>query len=160
MDRLDYEVLCDVSRKLNTAGIAFMVTGSVAMNYYAQPRMTRDIDLVVQLSEADGEKIIRLFEPEYYVSYRTLTQAIGRRSMFNLVHGETTIKVDFVVLKDTPYRQAEFRRRREIDIGTCQIWIVSCEDLILSKLVWAKDSKSEMQLKDVRNLLHVDHDQD
>jgi hypothetical protein len=32
-------------------------------------------------------------------------------------------------------------------------WIVSREDLILSKLVWAKDSGSELQRRDVRTLL-------
>jgi hypothetical protein len=33
------------------------------------------------------------------------------------------------------------------------MWFISPEDLIISKLLWAKDSLSEMQLKDVRNLI-------
>lgn len=33
------------------------------------------------------------------------------------------------------------------------MWIVSAEDLILSKLAWAKASRSEMQLRDVHQLL-------
>lgn len=40
----ELDVLRDVSHRLESAGIAFMLTGSMAMNYYAQPRMTRDID--------------------------------------------------------------------------------------------------------------------
>jgi hypothetical protein len=32
-------------------------------------------------------------------------------------------------------------------------WITSREDLILSKLVWARDTGSEMQLRDVRTLI-------
>jgi hypothetical protein len=49
MIETELDVLRDVSRRLESAGISFMLTGSVAMNYYAQPRMTRDIDLVVSL---------------------------------------------------------------------------------------------------------------
>jgi hypothetical protein len=33
------------------------------------------------------------------------------------------------------------------------VWIAAKEDLILSKLIWARDSGSELQLRDVRNLL-------
>jgi hypothetical protein len=40
----ELDILRDVSRRLDSEGIAFMLTGSVAMNYCAQPRMTRDID--------------------------------------------------------------------------------------------------------------------
>ena len=78
--------------------------------------------------------------------------------MFNLIHQDSVIKVDCIVLKDEPYRQEEFDRRREIAIGNARICVVSREDLILSKLFWARDSRSEMQLRDVRNLLSTDCD--
>jgi hypothetical protein len=132
------------------------VTGSVAMNYYAQPRMTRDIDLVVSLDEAQTETFLRLFEGEYYFDRESVKHAVSRRKMFNLIHYDAVIKIDFVVLKPDAYRQEEFARRKQINIGDFQTWIVSREDLILSKLFWAKDSRSEMQLSDVRNLLGHD----
>ena len=158
MIETELDVLRDISQRLEGAGIAFMLTGSVAMNYYAQPRMTRDIDLVVSLSEAQSEVFVRLFENEYYLDPQGITEAIVRRRMFNLIHTQAVIKVDCVVLKTDPYRQEEFARRRKISLGDFQTWIVSREDLILSKLFWAKDSKSEIQLRDVRNLLASDCD--
>jgi hypothetical protein len=33
------------------------------------------------------------------------------------------------------------------------MWMVSAEDLVLSKLLWARDSRSELQLRDVRSVL-------
>lgn len=45
----ELEVLKIVSEKLEAAHVPFMLTGSFAMAYYGQPRMTRDIDLVVYL---------------------------------------------------------------------------------------------------------------
>lgn len=149
----ELDILRDVSLRLESAGIAFMLTGSVAMNYYAQPRMTRDIDLVVALDEVQAETIVHLFEVDYYVDGQAVSRAIAQRSIFNLIHNETVIKVDCILLKSDAYRQEEFRRRQQVTLGDFQTWIVSREDLILSKLYWAKESRSEMQLRDVRNLL-------
>lgn len=149
----ELDVLRDVSLRLDGQGIEFMLTGSLAMNYYAQPRMTRDIDLVVALSETQTEAFVRLFESDYYLDKKHIANAISQRRMFNLIHNETVIKVDFVVLKSDSYRQEEFARRMAITLSNFQTWIVSREDLVLSKLVWAKDSKSEMQRRDIRNLL-------
>jgi hypothetical protein len=158
MIETELDVLRDVSQRLEGERIAFMLTGSVAMNYYAQPRMTRDIDLVVALNGTHTDTFVRLFETDYYLDRKTVRDAISRRGLFNIIHNETVIKVDCVVLKSDPYRQEEFARRMKITLGDFQTWIVSREDLILSKLLWTKDSESEMQLRDVRNLLNADCD--
>ena len=135
-----------------------MLTGSMAMNYYAQPRMTRDIDLVVKLASDQVDPLVSMFEAEYYVDRSAIARAIAQRSMFNLIHNETIIKLDCIVLKSDQYREEEFARRRLVSLGDFETWIVSREDLILSKLYWARDSKSELQLRDVKNLLTVDCD--
>jgi len=38
----EFEILKDILNKLNAASINYMLSGSFAMNYYSQPRMTRD----------------------------------------------------------------------------------------------------------------------
>ena len=130
-----------------------MLTGSMAMNYYAQPRMTRDIDVVVALRPGDAGRVVELFSPDYYVSRDAVDSSIAHQSLFNLIHQESVIKVDCIVRKQTNYRLTEFARRQRIQIQDFETWIVSKEDLILSKLFWAKDSRSEIQLGDVRNLV-------
>lgn len=154
----ELEVLKDVSSRLESAGIAFMLTGSTAMNYYAQPRMTRDIDLVVKLAAEQIDVVVDIFKEDYYVDRLAIRKAIAQRSLFNLIHNETIIKLDCIMLKDNPYRQEEFSRRRKVTLGNFQTWIVSREDLILSKLYWARDSRSELQFRDIKNLLTSDCD--
>jgi hypothetical protein len=61
--------------------------------------------------------------------------------------------VEFIVRKDSEYRQVEFARRRAVRIGDDATWIASQEDLVLSTLVWARDSGSELQQRDVLALL-------
>ena len=137
-----------------------MVTGSMAANFYATPRMTRDIDLVVELSETDIDRVVSLFQDEYYIDQAMVQQAIRNRSLFNMIHNALVVKVDCVVRKDTDYRREEFGRRRTVTIADQPMTIVAPEDLILSKLDWAKDSHSQMQLDDVRNLFRSVRDLD
>lgn len=158
MIQTELDVLRDVSQRLTAGEVAFMLTGSMAMNYYAQPRMTRDIDLVVKLASEQADLLVSMFENEYYVDRHAVARAIAQRSVFNLIHNEVIIKLDCIVLKSDQYRQEEFARRRLVTLGDFETWIVSREDLILSKLFWARDSKSELQLRDVKNLLTVDCD--
>jgi len=149
----ELDIVRDVSARLDGARIGYMLTGSMAMNYYAQPRMTRDIDVVVALRPADAARVVQSFSPDYYVSREAVDSSIAHQSLFNLIHNESVIKVDCIVRKQTEYRLTEFNRRQRIKIEDFETWIVSKEDLILSKLFWAKDSRSELQLRDVKNLV-------
>ena len=80
--------------------------------------------------------------------------------MFNLIHTESSIKVDCIVRKKEEYRLTEFERRQKIRLTDFDIYIVSKEDLIISKLIWFKDSNSELQKKDIKNLLVSGYDKD
>jgi hypothetical protein len=149
----ELDIVRDVSQKLDAAGIGFMLTGSLAMNFYAQPRMTRDIDIVVAVRREDAERLVRLFSPDYYISREAVEHAITHEMLFNVIHNESIIKVDFIVRKRSDYRLNEFSRRQRVKLNDVETWVVSKEDLILSKLFWAKDSRSEMQFRDVENLV-------
>ena len=123
----------------------------MAANVYAVPRMTRNIDLVIELSERDVDRVTSLFRQEYYIDHDMVQRAVRDHAMFNMIHNALVVKVDCVVRKETEYRQ--FARRRAVFVAGQRGFILSPEDLILSKLDWAKESRSQIQLDDVRNLL-------
>ena len=149
----ELELLFDVTRRLEEVGLDYMLTGSMALNHYAQPRMTRDIDIVIALLLKDLEILPSVFGEEFYFSEEAARGAVLAQSSFNVIHNESLIKVDFIVRKREDYRLAEFERRRRIEVQGHTMWIVSKEDLILSKLDWARESQSQRQLSDVENLL-------
>ena len=64
----ELEVLGIVSDRLSNAGIEFMLTGSFALAYYATPRMTRDLDLVVALEERNVDSLVAAFAPALRVA--------------------------------------------------------------------------------------------
>ena len=156
----EIDIVRDISHRFEQVGISYMLTGSMAMNYYAQPRMTRDIDVVIAIGQEDVDRVAVLFRPDYYVSEENIRESIAHESIFNLIHQESVIKVDCLIRKSSQYRLAEFERRQKIAIDDFITFIVTKEDLIISKLSWAKDSHSEIQLGDVRNLLATGYDID
>lgn len=152
-------VLKDVCHRLEAGGVEYMLTGSMALSFHAQPRMTRDVDMVIALTAGDVERFRSLFDGDYYVPEVVLSgpQAV---TMFNLLHVQSVVKIDFIVRKEDTYRRTEFDRRIRVPLLDFDCWIVSREDLILSKLVWAADTRSDFQLRDVRQLLDASCDWD
>ena len=149
----ELRILRDIVTRLDAVGIDYMLTGSVAMNCYAQPRMTRDIDLVAAFCLKDAEQIHNILGQDYYVSTDAARAAVLHQNSFNAIHQTTLIKVDFMVRKQEDYRLHEFTRRIRLQVADFEVWVVSKEDLILSKLHWASQSLSERQLADVENLI-------
>ncbi len=80
----ELDIVRDVSRKFEASGIPYMLTGSVAMSYYATPRMTRDIDVVVVVRKDDIDSLVKTFSDEYYISRTEIERAVGFESIFNL----------------------------------------------------------------------------
>ncbi len=145
--------LQDVCTRLDGAGIAYMLTGSLAMSFYARPRMTRDVDLVVALDSGAAECLTGALGADYHADADAIREAMRRARPWNILHMPSLVKIDLIPLKDTDYRRAEFDRRRKVQLAGIELWIVSIEDLILSKLEWSRDSHSEQQRRDVRMLL-------
>jgi hypothetical protein len=149
----ELDILKDVTGKFDKLGIQYMLTGSLAMSYYVQPRMTRDIDLVVEILPGMIERIEQIFKTDYYLSVDSIKDAVKNEFIFNLIHNKSSIKVDCIIRKNDTYRKIEFERRKKIQLADTNIFIVSKEDLVISKLFWIKESNSELQKSDVKNLL-------
>ncbi|MBI3889898.1 MAG: nucleotidyl transferase AbiEii/AbiGii toxin family protein [Candidatus Wallbacteria bacterium] len=130
--------LFDVTRVLDALEIAYMLTGSMALSLYVMPRMTRDLDLVVEIGSDQAQALCRALEATHCIDERKILDAIAHRFMFNVIRLEPPVKLDFVIRKSAPYRTMEFGRRRRMEIDGQALWVVSPEDLLLAKLFWAK----------------------
>ena len=153
---LPIKILHDFADKIERLKINYMLTGSMAMMSYSVYRFTADVDVVVELESRDAQKIIETFEPDYYVPHNSVRRAIDSRRMFNVIHRETAFKIDCVLKKNDAFQKNAFDNRKRIDFYGRDIWIITKEDLIISKLWWAKESRSEKQLNDVKNLISDD----
>ena len=145
-----------ITSALDQAGVAYMVTGSFASAYYGHPRATQDIDIVIAATEDQLRRFVQLFpENEYYVDLNAALQAHKRQSLFNLVDMLTGWKVDFIIRKSRPFSAEEFQRRTKVNLEDVDLFVASAEDVIISKLEWAKLAQSERQVDDAAGILRT-----
>jgi hypothetical protein len=152
------ETLRDFVERAGRLGIEYMVTGSFAMSAYGEIRYTRDIDIVVQLSEKDVPAIVNTFGSDYYVSESSVRRAINARSMFNMIRQPFGEKIDCIVQKTTDFARTSFERRRLATVSEVEFWTTTKEDLIIAKLDWSRETHSELQIRDIANLTSTEYD--
>jgi len=160
------EILSVTSRVIETLdklGIPYVVCGSIASSAFGLPRSTMDADIIVNLTEVQIPELISLLRDDFYIDAGAMRDAIKFQSSFNIIHYQTSCKIDCYILKRQPYEQIKFsRRRREYVLSEkCPMWyFLTPEDSILSKLQWYQISGgvSERQWRDIIGVLEVQGD--
>jgi len=145
-----------IIQKLEENQIQYMVVGSIAAMIYGEPRLTHDMDLVIDVALKDATKFESIFPgSEFYCPPpEVLVSEIIHRGQFNLIHHETGLKVDCIVRKETEHAKSEFQRRRKAPFWQgFEVMIASPEDIIIKKLDFYREGGSEKHLTDIRGIL-------
>ena len=149
------DLLKRITSKLSAKNIDYMLTGSIALNHYSLPRMTLDIDMVIELNKDNIAGFLSMFGNDYYYNLNTIHTEIERKGMFNLIDHKTGLKIDFIIRKESEYKQLEFSRRIRSRISDFEVFIVSPEDLIIAKIEWIQQLQSDKHITDIKNLLEI-----
>jgi hypothetical protein len=150
------QLLAEIVRDLDAAGIPHMVAGSVASTLHGEPRTTQDVDMVIDPRGGDLQAFAaNLDRDRFYVG--DWVGAFERRDQFNVIDTTTGAKVDLIFRKNRPFSQSEFDRRRAVTILGVLTFVATVEDTILAKLEWAGGG-SERQRRDVIGMLATQGD--
>jgi len=149
------EFLQSVVEKLQKAGIDYVICGSIAASFYGVERSTQDADIIINPTEEQLTNFFKLLGDAYYVNSDDAAEALNQRTMFNIIDVENIWKADLIIRKKTDFYAEEFRRKRKEEMLGKDFYILSPEDVILSKLLWAKQSRSELQYRDVMTILTI-----
>lgn len=151
--------LSTIIRIMDAAGVPHMLTGSLAAAYYATPRATQDIDLVIDAREEQIERVVDELTAEgLYVSREAALDAFRTQGQFNAIDPESGWKVDLIVRKDRPFSTTEFSRRASVQLLGIEVALTSIEDLIIAKLEWSQLGDSDLQRRDLVQLLDASWD--
>lgn len=134
--------------RLERADIDYMLAGSVGSSLHGRPRATQDVDIVIAPSMEQLHDFLASLGDSYYVSREAADQALQHHTTFNIIDMESGWKADLIIRKPRAFSREEFDRRRRVDLFEHRFWVVSPEDVILSKLEWIKGRESEVQYAD------------
>jgi len=157
-----------VTDVLEELGVPYAVGGSLASAFHGVMRATLDADLVANLLPEHVPPFVDALGESFYVDEVAVLEAVQSRTYFNLIHLDTTFKVDVFVAKSGSLDRAQLDRRQHERVSANPdryLYLITAEDTILVKLAWYHMGKevSERQWRDVLGVLAVqsnrlDHD--
>ena len=149
--------------RLEAAGISYMATGSIASIFYGEPRLTYDIDLVVQLQEKDIARLSGAFgSDEFYLPPVEVIRSEAKRETrghFNIIDFKGGVKADIYPLGSDSLNHWAFAHRRQYDYSGTILWIAPVEYVIIRKLQFYQEGKSEKHIRDIKSMLKISGDE-
>ncbi len=152
------EILQLVVSNLEKLNVDYMVGGSFASSVYGLARFTQDVDLIANLRPDQVDGFTRIFGREFYLDRGSIERALRTGTSFNIIHFESSFKVDFFILSKSKFKEEQFSRRllRRVNPDSdFEAYVQSPEDIILSKLEWYRrgGEASENQWRDVIGII-------
>jgi hypothetical protein len=140
---------------LDALHIPYMLVGSFSSNYYGIGRSTKDADFVIQLGSESLSDLAKhlgaAFRLDPQMTFETIT--LTRRHVLDVVG--IAFKIELFHLSDDPHDQERFRRRKRVKMLDHEINLPTVEDVIITKLRWALQTKRGKDTDDVRAVLAV-----
>jgi len=152
------EVALAVAGIFEQLQIRYTTGGSIASSLTGEPRSTVDIDMVVQLRDEQVDELVSRLERQFYVDADSLRRAVRDKGITNLIHHDTSVKVDLFVAGGTPIDEQQLERRRAVSIGANKsLYVHPPEDILLQKLRWYRKGgeASDRQWRDILGIVRV-----
>jgi hypothetical protein len=150
------ETFQEVLKKLEDNSLPYMIVGSLASMIYGEPRLTRDMDLVISISPIHTRLFKSMFpETEYYSPpHEILVQEIQNRGQFNIIHLATGLKIDFIICKTSEHAQEEFGRRTRLSlVEEMEVFVARVEDVMIKKLEYFREGGSQKHIGDIKGMI-------
>jgi hypothetical protein len=145
--------------RLNSLGVRYMVVGSIAGMMYGEPRLTNDVDIVLDLPATAAEPLCRLFPiDEFYcppIEIIRVELARAQRGHFNLIHHDTGFKADLYLRGHDLLNHWAMNAAVKTEIEGHIVWMAPPEYVIIGKLEFFREGRSQKHLRDIRGILLV-----
>ena len=154
-DLLKYAV-----QALERLGIPYALVGSFASSTWGESRFTQDIDLLIDLKPGQVESLCAAFPDEnFYVSRVAAEDAVDRHGQFNVIHPASGNKIDFMIAGPASWVRAQFERCKTVTLSPgFKLDVAAPEDVILGKLIYYQEGRSEKHLRDITGILKMSGD--
>jgi hypothetical protein len=147
---------------LNRGRVNYVVTGGLASVLYGHPRLTLDIDLVIQLEASDAEHFASLWpEDEFYCPPVEVIREEGARRTFghfNITHRESGMRADVYLAGNDDLQRWALDHSVAMKLEGETVQVAPIEYVIAFKLRYAREGGSDRHIRDVARVLQVNQD--
>lgn len=154
--------LATVAAALDDLNISWAVGGSFASTVYGEPRATNDIDIVACLRHSHESRFLAALGSDFYADSLAMSEAISRRTSFNVIDQRSFLKVDLFVPPPGPLGEGQLQRRRIYSLSDDgpHVFVLGPEDTVLQKLRWFElgGGVSDRQWNDIVAVLRLVRD--
>lgn len=156
------EIAFQVISVLESLNVRYVVGGSMASSVHGVARTTIDVDLIAELSIDQVKSFVSMLEKDFYVDESAVREAISRRSSFNLIHFDSSFKVDIFIPKRRAFDELQLKNGLPslLDPQSNRLVnLLSPEDTVLAKLEWYKmgNKLSDRQWQDILGVMCINH---
>jgi len=157
---LQPQLVIKVINILSKNNIEYMLTGSFVSSLQGEPRLTHDIDLIININQDEAKKISGVFLKDiFYFDEENIFHAIKYKTQFNIIAMDGSGKIDFWLLTDSEFDKSRFGRRIKKRFFDLDVFVSAPEDTILQKLYWSELSGgSRKQFTDALRVFEIQHD--
>lgn len=149
------EILLKVLRNLNKLKIPYMLSGGIVTSLYGRPRTTHDADFVIEIKKGQEEEFYQAFRNDFLIHKKPIKEAIKQHYQFDMLAKKGLFKIDFWILKKTPFAKEEFKRRIKEKIAGITACLISPEDFIITKLNLFKKWGLDRHFEDAKSVYEV-----
>ncbi|MFQ5730761.1 MAG: nucleotidyl transferase AbiEii/AbiGii toxin family protein [Planctomycetaceae bacterium] len=144
--------LAKIASIFSECEIRFHLTGGIATVAYGEPRMTQDIDIVIE-NRAVASRLDAFLDAlrvsDFLFDTDAVRRAVERQGMFQLLDTVETLKLDLYAREMIP---GELNRSRSVEVFEgMSLPMASPADAAASKLVWV-DKGSGKSRRDFRKI--------
>jgi predicted nucleotidyltransferase len=122
----------EVYRALNKNRIRYLVIGGIAVNLYGLTRLTRDLDLMIDLSEKSFNKFIKVIQGLGFETKIPQSKWNKLAAIAFINKNDETERIDVFLKTPTDFESA-YKRRRIFVVDGLRISCISFDDLIQMK---------------------------
>lgn len=143
----------DFVKLLNRFEVEYMVVGGYAMAFHGKPRFTGDLDIWINISEINAEKLLLVvndfgmaslgFEKGDFLQPGYITQI-----------GYPPLRIDILTSVDGLEFKEAYQNRQKIDGDGFEISYIGLHDLIQNKIASGRDQDIQ-DVKEIKKVLPV-----
>jgi predicted nucleotidyltransferase len=143
------QLLNKIAKELDEHKIPYMVIGGQAVLLYGEPRLTKDIDITLDMGIEGYPKVKKVIENLFFKILVDNPEDFLKKTMvLPTIEEKSGIRIDFI-FSFTPYEKQAIGNAIDVKINDKMVKFASLEDVVIHKIIAGR----ARDIEDVKTIL-------